>query len=150
MGDPGKLKHKTYQSRNRKIKFTAKEEEFLLSNEACRVATVTAHNTPHITPVSFVFEEGKFYFATDYDTTKYKNLQQNPKIALAVGVYSSVNNKAVIIHGNINFIEKGGKFKKLYDIFYRKFEWVRNDQWKEGEAPFVQVEPYKKISWGLD
>jgi uncharacterized protein len=147
---PGQLKPKTHQSRNKKIKFTAKEEKFLLSNEACRVATVTAYNTPHITPVSFIFKEGKFYFATDYGTTKYKNLEQNPKIALAVDIFSSVNNKAVIIHGTVNFIESGTKYKELYDIFYRKFDWVRNDPWKEGEAPFVQVEPYKKISWGLD
>jgi nitroimidazol reductase NimA-like FMN-containing flavoprotein (pyridoxamine 5'-phosphate oxidase superfamily) len=144
------LKRKNHQSRVKKIKFTANEEEFLLSNEGCRVATVTLHNTPHITPVSFLFKERKFYFATDYDTTKYKNLKQNPKIALVVDVYSSVNNKAVIIHGNVNFIEKGRKFKELYNIFYKKFEWVRNEPWKEGEAPFVQVEPYKKISWGID
>lgn len=144
------MKGKNHQSPIKKIKFTAKEEEFLSSNEGCRVATVTVHNTPHITPVSFLFKERKFYFATDYDTTKYKNLKQNPKIALVVDVYSSVKNKAVIIHGNVNFIEKGRKFKELYDVFYRKFEWVRNEPWKEGEAPFVQVEPYKKISWGFD
>jgi uncharacterized protein len=143
------LNRKNHQSPVKKIKFTAKEEEFLSTNEGCRVATVTQHNTPHITPVSFLFKEQKFYFATDYDTTKYKNLKQNPKIALVVDVYSSVNNKAVIIHGNVNFIEKGRKFKELYDVFYRKFEWVRKEPWKEGEAPFVQVKPYKKISWGI-
>jgi nitroimidazol reductase NimA-like FMN-containing flavoprotein (pyridoxamine 5'-phosphate oxidase superfamily) len=145
-----KLNAKARQSGHKKIKFTEKEVEFLLSNEGCRVATITPNNTPHIAPVSFVFEGQKFYFATDYNTRKYKNLKENPKIALAVDVYSSVNNKAVIIHGNVNFIERGRKFKELYDIFYRKFDWVRDDPWKEGEAPFVQVEPYKKISWGLD
>ena len=144
------MKCKVHQSPIKKIKFTAKEEEFLSSNEGCRIATVTLHNTPHITPVSFLFKEGNFYFATDYDTTKYKNLKHNPKIALVVDVYSSVNNRAVIIHGNVSFIEKGKRFKELYDVFYGKFEWVRNDPWKEGEAPFVQVEPYKKISWGID
>lgn len=144
------MKGKVHQSPIKKIKFTAKEEEFLSSNEGCRIATVTLHNTPHITPVSFLFKEGNFYFATDYDTTKYKNLKHNPKIALVVDVYSSVNNRAVIIHGNVSFIEKGKRFKELYDVFYGKFEWVRNDPWKEGEAPFVQVEPYKKISWGID
>ena len=55
-----------------------------------------------------------------------------------------------LFHGTVNFIESGTMYKELYDIFYRKFDWVRNDPWKEGEAPFVQVEPYKKISWGLD
>jgi uncharacterized protein len=142
---------KPHQSNaNNKINFTAKEKEFLLRNDGCRVATVTSNNNPHITPVSYIFEKGRLYFATDYNTRKYKNLKQNPKIAIAVDIYSSVNNIAVIIHGKVNFIEYGEKFQKLYNLFHKKFEWVRTDPWKEGEAPFVEVEPYKKISWGFD
>ena len=52
-----------------------------------------------------------------------------------VDVYnSSVDNKAVIIQGVVEFIEKRREFQKLYDIFYEKFDWVREDPWKEGEA----------------
>jgi uncharacterized protein len=138
------------QKRIKKIKFSAKEVDFLLKNEGCSVATVSPSNTPHIVPVSYIFEEGDFYFATDYNTRKYKNLKQNPNVALAIDVYSSINNRAIIIHGKANFIEHGRKFQKLYKTFHRKFEWVRIDPWKEEEAPFVKVKPYKKISWGLD
>ena len=133
-----------------RIKFTPEEVDFLLRNEGCRVATVTPNNTPHITPVSYIFEKGRLYFATDYHTRKYKNLRENPNIAIVVDVYSSMDNTAVIIYGKVSFIEYGEKFKKLYNIFYRKFEWVRNEPWKEREAPFVEIEPYKKISWGLE
>lgn len=133
-----------------KIKFSPNEIKFLSSNEACRIATISPENTPHVTPVSYFFEKGLFYFATDYETRKYKNIKKNPKIALVVDVYSSLNNKAVVIHGRIKFIERGTVFERLYDIFDRKFEWVRQDPWIEGEAPFVEVNPYKKISWGLD
>jgi len=42
------------------------------------------------------------------------------------------------------------EFKKLYQKFDKKFEWVRNDPWKEGEAPFIKVKPFSKISWGLE
>ena len=123
--------------------------EFLSNNEGCRIATVSPDNTPHITPVSYIFQNEMLYFATDYDTKKYKNLKQNPNIALVVDIYS-LKNSAIIIQGKVDFIEQGIKFQKLYEIFDRKFEWVRADPWKESEAPFVQVEPYKKISWGLD
>ena len=135
---------------NNKMSFTAKEKEFLLRNDGCRVATVTSNGAPHITPVSYIFEQGKLYFATDYNTQKYKNLKQNPNIALVVDIYSSKGNRAIIIHGKVDFIEQGRKFQKLYKIFHRKFEWVRIDPWKEQEAPFVKIKPYKKISWGLD
>jgi hypothetical protein len=67
-----------------------------------------------------------------------------------VDVYnSSVENKAVVIQGISHIIERGEEFKKLYEKFHKKFEWVRNDPWKEGEAPFIKVKPLRKVSWGL-
>jgi nitroimidazol reductase NimA-like FMN-containing flavoprotein (pyridoxamine 5'-phosphate oxidase superfamily) len=133
-----------------KIKFSDNEIKFLLSNEGCRIATVSRDNTPHITPVSYIFEDGFFYFATDYNTRKYKNLKTNPNVALVVDIYSSVNNRAVIVQGKVTIIEQGKEFQKLYDNFNTRFEWVRIDPWNEGQAPFIRVNPYKKISWGLD
>jgi nitroimidazol reductase NimA-like FMN-containing flavoprotein (pyridoxamine 5'-phosphate oxidase superfamily) len=133
-----------------KIKFSDNEIKFLLGNEGCRIATVSPDNTPHITPVSYIFEDGFFYFATDYNTRKYKNLKTNPNVALVVDIYSSVINRAVIVQGKVTIIEQGKEFQKLYDNFNTRFEWVRIDPWNEGQAPFIRVNPYKKISWGLD
>ena len=135
---------------NNKVKFTKNEEQFLLENEACRVAT--SHNDiPHITPVTYIYENGFFFMATDYNTRKYKNLKLNKNIALAVDIYnSSVENKAVIIQGTVDIIERGEEFKRLYQKFDKVFEWVRNDPWKEGEAPFIKVNPFSKVSWGLE
>jgi len=131
--------------------FTEAEKKFLKQREVCRVAT--CHNDiPHVTPVSFVFDDGDgfLYFATDYNTKKYRNLVSNKKSSLAVDVYnSSTENKAVIVQGVVEFIERGEEFQKLYDVFYEKFEWVREDPWKEGEAPFVKVKPLHKVSWGF-
>ena len=135
--------NKTHSINNNKVKFTKNEEQFLLENEACRVAT--SHNDiPHITPVTYIYENGFFFMATDYNTRKYKNLKLNKNIALAVDIYnSSVENKAVIIQGTVDIIERGEEFKKLYQKFEKKFEWVRNDPWK-GEAPFIKVKPLSK------
>jgi uncharacterized protein len=132
------------------VKFSELEKRFLVENELCRVATVSPDNTPHIAPVCYVFLENSFFFATDYNTRKYKNLKQNKNAALVVDMYDSPNNKAVAIRGTTEFIEKGTAFTKLYDIFHRKFEWVRQDPWNDGEAPFVEVTPTHKASWGLE
>ena len=135
---------------NKQVKFTEKEVLFLLENEVCRVAT--SHNDiPHIVPVNYIHENNFLYFATDYNTIKYQNLEKNKRIAVVVDIYnSSVENKAVIIQGTAELIERGEEFKKLYKIFEKRFEWVRNDPWKEGEAPFVKVKPGIKVSWGLE
>jgi nitroimidazol reductase NimA-like FMN-containing flavoprotein (pyridoxamine 5'-phosphate oxidase superfamily) len=134
------------------VEFPEAEKRFLKHHEVCRVAT-SQNDNPHITPVNFVFDDdddGLFYFATDYDTKKYRNLAKNKKSAMVVDVYnSSVDNKAVIIQGVVEFVERGEEFQKLYNIFYQKFDWVREDPWKEGEAPFVKVKPFHKVSWGF-
>jgi nitroimidazol reductase NimA-like FMN-containing flavoprotein (pyridoxamine 5'-phosphate oxidase superfamily) len=141
--DPGIYK-------NKQVKFTKNEEQFLLENEVCRVAT--SHNDiPHVTPVSYIYKNSCLFIATDYDTRKYKNLKVNKNIAIAVDVYnSSVENRAIIIQGIIDIIEGGEEFKEIYQKFDEKFEWVKNDPWKEGEAPFIKVKPFSKISWGIE
>jgi uncharacterized protein len=101
----------------RYLLFTQAERNFLKENEACRIAT--CHNgQPHIAPVSYLFEEndtaGFIFFATDYDSKKYKNLKRNRKIAFAIDVYnSSVDNKAVIIQVEVvEFIEGSDEFDR--------------------------------------
>ncbi len=130
------------------IKFTKKEIGFLQKNEACRIAT-SHNNIPHITPTTYHFEDGFLYFATDYDTRKYINLQKNNRIAIVVDIYKVGANKAVTVQGTTEFIEKGPEFKRLYEIFYEKFSWVKEMPWKEGEAPFIKIMPKTKTSWGL-
>ena len=132
--------------------FTKSEKQFLSSQEVCRVATCS-DSIPHVTPVSYLFDpsDGSLYFATDYDTKKFRNLKLNRNICVSVDTYaSSEGNAAVIVHGVSEFIEQGAEFKRLYDLFFERFSWVRRDPWKPGEAPFVRIVPQKKISWGLD
>lgn len=130
------------------VRFSRAEVDFLMQNEACRVATCH-DDIPHVVPVSYVFEDGVFYFATDLETRKLENIRKNNRVALTVDVYSSRGNRAVIIQGKAELIERGAEFARLYRIFEKKFAWVRADPWKEGEAPFVRVIPTTKASWGM-
>ena len=130
------------------IEFSEKETEFLNSLEEARIAT-SHDDIPHVKPVSFVFESNAIVIATDYETRTYKNLKTNPNSSV-VDIYKSGGHKAVLIQGKTEIIENGEEFKKLFDIFYEKFEWVRRDPWKENEAPFLKIIPNNKNSWGLD
>lgn len=131
------------------VEFTQKEVDFLENNEACRIAT-SHKDIPHVTPVTYYFENGYFYIATDYNTKKYSNIKKNNNVAITIDIYQAGKHKAVIIQGTTEFIEKGPDFKRLYDVFYKKFSWVKEMPWKEGEAPFVKITPRKKTSWGLN
>ena len=132
-----------------KVTFSQAERDFLDRNEACRLAT--CHDgIPHVVPVSYIFEQGVFFIATDYETKKYENIKHNKSAALVVDIYSSVSNKAVCVQGTAEIIERGQEFARLYRIFHDRFEWVRRDSWNEGEAPFVKITPTNKVSWGLE
>jgi nitroimidazol reductase NimA-like FMN-containing flavoprotein (pyridoxamine 5'-phosphate oxidase superfamily) len=117
--------------------------------EACRIAT-SHDDIPHVKPVSYIYEEGLFVIATDYDTRMYKNLQKNPRAALSIDVYKDKSHRAVCIQGTVTIIENGKEFLRIYKKFHEKFEWVRSQPWKENEAPFIKVTPNRKFSWGLE
>ncbi|NND86835.1 MAG: pyridoxamine 5'-phosphate oxidase family protein [Nitrosopumilus sp.] len=128
--------------------FTKKEINFLESREEARIAT--SHNEiPHVKPVSFVYFENAVFVATDYKTKTYENIKSNPNTSVVIDIYKTGGHKAVCIQGMSEIIENGLEFKRIYDIFYQKFEWVRKDPWGENEAPFLKVMPKNIISWGL-
>jgi len=117
--------------------------------EECRVATVH-DNIPHVKPVSYLYENGQFFIATDYDTRMYKNLLKNSKVALSIDVYQPKGHKAVCVQGDTSMIENGKEFLEIYKKFHKKLEWVRSQPWEENEAPFVKIIPFSKVSWGLE
>ena len=130
------------------IKFSKKEEDFLKSLEESRLAT--CHDEiPHVKPVSFIFYKNSILIATDYKTRTYQNLKTNPKVSIAIDIYKSGGHKAVCIQGDAKIIEEGDEFQQAYKLFYEKFKWVRDDPWKEKEAPFIKIIPSNKVSWGL-
>ena len=136
-------------SNRHKVKVTQKERKFLLENEVCRIAT-SHDDVPHVVPVAYIYDKDAITFVTDYGTRKYKNLEVNKNVSVVVDVYDhSGENKAIILQGKAVIIERGAEFKRLYQIFKKRFEWVRKNPWKEGEAPFVRVDAFNKVRWGL-
>ncbi|MCE9653489.1 MAG: pyridoxamine 5'-phosphate oxidase family protein [Nitrosarchaeum sp.] len=130
------------------IEFTKIEEKFLQSIEEARIAT-SHTDIPHVKPVSFVYHKGSIFIATDYHTRTFKNLKVNPITAVTIDIYESGKHRAVCIQGKPIILEDGKEFLEIYKIFEEKFAWVRNDPWKENEAPFLKIIATSKTSWGL-
>ncbi len=124
------------------------EDRFLRDNEVVRLATVGPDGLPHVVPVCYIYSSGAFWVATDYRTRKYRNLQKNKKVASLVDV-GQYSNRGILIQGKARIFEKRPEFRGIYTAFHKKFDWVRADPWKEGEAPFIRIEPSRKVSWGL-
>jgi len=131
------------------IKFSDKETKFLETLEEARIAT-SHDNISHVKPVSFIFWKDLILVATDYKTRTFSNIKLNANTSIVIDIYKSGNHKAICIQGKSEIVEKGLEFREFYDIFYRKFQWVRKDPWKENEAPFLKIIPNNKVSRGLD
>ena len=130
-------------------KFTKAEEKFLQSIEESRIAT-SHDDIPHVKPVSFIYHNNAIFIATDYQTRTFKNIKTNPRVSIVVDDYTPGKHKAVCIQGAIEILEHGKKFLDAYKMFEEKFAWVRNEPWKENEAPIIKITANNKISWGLD
>ena len=131
------------------IKFTPKEISFLQSLEEARLAT-SHDDIPHVKPVSYIFYDDSILIATDYDTRSFKNLKKNPNASVVIDVYKSGGHRAICMQGHTQIIEEGKNFQEIYNMFQKKFQWVRETPWKEKEAPFLKIFPKNKASWGIN
>jgi nitroimidazol reductase NimA-like FMN-containing flavoprotein (pyridoxamine 5'-phosphate oxidase superfamily) len=129
------------------MKLKIEEERFLSDNEIGRLATIGANGLPHVVPVCYVYRSGSLWVATDYETKKFRNVLSNNKVALVVDTgYDS--NRGMLIQGRARIYEKGHEFRKVYAVFFRKFNWVKASPWKEREVPFIKILPTRKACWG--
>ena len=130
------------------FQLTPNEIKFIRENELCRLAT-SFKDKPHVVPVSYIYEDNFLYISTDYNTKKLFNIKRNSNVSLTIDNYKPKFNKGIVINGIARIIEKGQIYNNVYLLFYRKFEWVRSDPWNEGEAPFLEIKPNTKVSWGI-
>ncbi len=106
------------------------------------IATVRADGRPHLTPVWFIWLDGRIYIATSTETQKYTNLRTNQSVALALPDSEQV----VIIEGEAHAADRKTS-EKLGEHFYHKYEWdFRYDD--SAEWRLVEISPHKILSWG--
>jgi len=129
-------------------KFDERQIRFLESMEECRIAT-SHDDVPHVKPVSYLLIGGDIVIATDYGTRTFENLKANKRIAVAVDAYEPGAHRAVLAQGEARIVDEGPRFRPIFERFFEKFAWVRRESWKEGEAPFVVLNPKAIASWGI-
>jgi PPOX class probable F420-dependent enzyme len=129
------------------VKFTAKEESFLKSNELCRLATASKDGRPQVTPVMYALDGICLVIAVDYGTKKLRNVRENPNVALVADRLRPT--KAVTIEGTCEIHERGPEYRRLLKVLFDTFEFYRKNPWDEGESPILKITPKKVVSWGI-
>lgn len=124
---------------------TDKELKFLRSHELCRLATASKDAKPHVVPVIYAMDGDDVIVAVDYGTKKLSNLRQNNKVALLVDDYRP--NRAVMVEGECEILERGKEYLRLLQILFERFEYYRKNPWGEGESPILKIRPTKAVMW---
>ena len=124
---------------------TAEQLAFLKAREVCRLATASKDGKPHVVPVIYALDGEDVIVAVDYGTRKLRNLRENRSVALVVDEYRP--NRAVMVEGECEIVERGGEYMRLLQILFDRFERYRQNPWGEGESPILRVRPTKAVSW---
>ena len=124
---------------------TPKQLAFLKAHEVCRLATASKDAKPHVVPVIYALDGEDVIVAVDYGTKKLKNLKENREVALVIDEYHP--NRAVMVEGTCEILERGKEYLRLLQILLDRFETYRKNPWGEGESPILKIRPTKAVSW---
>ena len=119
--------------------------KFLREHEVCRLATASRDAKPHVVPVIYAMDGENVVVAIDYGTKKLKNLKENNSVALVVDDYRP--NKAVMIEGECEVLERGKEYLRILQVLFDRFDYYRKNPWGEGESPILKIRPVKAVMW---
>ncbi len=101
-------------------------EAFLAPPRHAVVATNTKNKPPQISPVWYIYENGKFYISAGANTAKCRNLRRDPRISICVdGGYRDY--RTVIVYGTAELLPPG-------DPRQESMRWRIIQRYHENEA----------------
>lgn len=94
----------------------AQIEEFLEVPRFAIVGTNRVNGPPQLTPVWYLYQDGRIYFSMFVDSVKYRNLRRDPRIGICIAG-DNPDARAVMIYGTA-------------ELALERTEWVDEIVWK--------------------
>lgn len=101
------------------------------------LVTASADGVPHAAPVWGLWLNDAFYFSTDPDSRKGRNIAAG---GLAV-VHLESGDEAVIIEGHPERVSDRDLLDQLDDLYFRKYDW------RLAQSPTYRLKPAKAFAW---
>jgi pyridoxamine 5'-phosphate oxidase family protein len=108
------MSKKEKAEKTKEVSFNEDEVKFLKESKLARLATVSPSGQPHVVPITYRFDGEFFHFGGYYLTKslKFKNIQKNNKVGLAIDDLISVKPwtpRFIIIRGTAEILTEKGK-----------------------------------------
>ncbi|MEU5623480.1 pyridoxamine 5'-phosphate oxidase family protein [Streptomyces tendae] len=143
------------QRRGRRIMMTPGElEAFLTTQRTCRVATVSADGTPHVSTLWFVWDGASMWLYSVVRSRRWTDLLRDPRVAIVVDtgeVYDEL--RGAELSGRVEFVGEvprtGGLCAELdfpETLFARKNFGVQ-EMPHDGRHAWLRLTPEKVVSW---
>lgn len=133
---------------------SAVEIAFVERQRLAHLATADASGHPHVIPVCFVYDSGRFYIAIDEKpkrTTRLKrlrNIEDNRSVALVFDRYDEDWSRLgwVMVQGRAVVIDSGEEHARALSALRERYAQYQSMA-LEGR-PVIAITPEKARSWG--
>lgn len=94
----------------------AQVDDFLQEPRFAIIGTIRKKGAPQLTPVWYLYENGRIYVSISVNSAKYRNLTRDPRVCICIAAQHP-DARAVIVHGTVEFVSKEGAW--FDDIHWR-------------------------------
>jgi PPOX class probable F420-dependent enzyme len=128
--------------------------EFIMGRRVAHLATTDAAGIPHVAPVCFAYNDGRFWIAIDEKPKRtlrlkrLRNIEENPNVALVFDRYDDDWSRLgyVMVRGRASIMDRGLEYERALATLrerYPQYEAMRLE-----ERPVIRIDPERVVRWG--
>lgn len=107
------------------------------------IATASSTGRPHAAPVWGVWLDETFYFGTDRNSRKARNLAENPRLSL----HLESGDDVVILEGMVEEVTDRALLRHVYEIYGEKYGLDMSANAEPGAGPTYAVRMRVAMAW---
>jgi len=129
-----------------------KRDEFLVTQKILRIATIDPNGYPHVVPVWYMYNSGKFYIGTNTRTKKAINLKKNKHVSFCVDVgITSPKIQGITGYGTGNLILNKNRVsniaKKILIRYFKSLDSKSAQDLLHQTDCVIEIIPEKFTKW---
>ncbi|MEU7563718.1 pyridoxamine 5'-phosphate oxidase family protein [Streptomyces eurythermus] len=145
----------TRQRRGRRIMMSPAElDEFLATQRTCRIATVSADGTPHVSALWFAWDGTSLWLYSVVRSRRWAQLRRDPRVAVVVDSGEEYGElRGAELSGRVEFVGKVPRRGELCaeldtaeTLFARK-NFGLEEMPHDGRHAWARLTPEKIVSW---